>query len=196
MTMKYLLSFLILLPLFSCKNPNSSNPDEVQKQATVNEKSVEKEAILSNGEQATVPDWLEIVKNAKNKEMNPYGNHYEIESYTVLNDSLSYAVFMSSSGTCLRQELETYWDRKIRDQIEIEESCDHDLSIPTHSWKTFVFVRPTTIQVNKFTESVPDSLITKEGYLKEGVDFIEAETQIDSVITTYTITKKGEIIQN
>ena len=193
--MKYILTLLIVLFFNNCIEYKKTNQDEFQKQAINNKKSVETDTVLSNEEQATVTDWLEITKNAKNKEMNRYGNHYEIESYTVLKDSLSYAVFMISSGTCLRQELETYWNRKKRDQIEIEESCDHDLSIPKHSWKEFEFVTPTRISIKEYSETVPDSLIAEDGYLKEGYDFIEAKTKMDTIIKTFEISYDGAIIE-
>ena len=185
--MKYLLVILILFALLSCKN---------SKPSAIEENSIEKELTNIPKEQTTFPNWLETIKSIKNKERSLYGINHEINSFNELNDSLTYAIFSITDGVCLKQELETYWNKKQADHLEIGKSCDHDLSIPKHSWKEYELKTATKIQITEYTEFVPDSLITEEGYVKEGYDFVEAETKIDTIFKTYFINKQGKIISD
>lgn len=191
--MKYLLAILILLELLSCKNSKPAAIEEMQNQPVVKDNSVEKELGNLQQVQTTFPAWLETIKRTKNKEMSRYGIDHKIDSFMELNDSLSYAIFSITDGVCLKQELETYWNKNFIDHLGIGESCDHDLSIPKHSWQEYELKTPTKIHITTFTESVPDSLIDKEGYLKEGYD-LETQTKIDTTVKTYLINKDGKIV--
>ncbi|NHN27513.1 hypothetical protein FIA58_017675 [Flavobacterium jejuense] len=193
--MKHLLAILIFTQLMSCKHSKPSIIDEVNKQANSNEKNSEKALILSNEVQIVFPNWIKTIKNTKNKVWSRYGNNHEINSLNQLNDSLSYAIFSITDGVCLMSELETYWNKRKVDSLEIGKSCDHDLSLPTHSWKEYKFITTTKIKISEFTEFVPDSLITEEGHVKEGYDFIKSETKTDTIFKTYRISNEGNIIE-
>lgn len=148
--------------------------------------------VISNKTQSDYPNWLNNINKEINVELSEYGNS-KINSYTKLNDSISYAIFEFNDGVCSKHSLETYLNEKEVDQIEISVGCDHDLSIPEYEWKEYQMIEAKTIKLKKYREYVHDSMIDSNGYMKSEYDFLEADTKIDSVITFFEIQANGDI---
>ena len=89
--------------------------------------------------------------------------------------------------------MDTYLNKKEVDNLEISVGCDHDLSIPEYEWKEYELIKSKTIKLKGYREYVDGSLIDSNGYMKDGYDFLEVETKIDSVITLFQIQANGEI---
>ena len=119
----------------------------------------------------------------------------KINSYVELNDSISYAVFEFNDGVCSINYLKTFLNQKEKENIEIGLNCDHEISIPEYKWKTYEFITSERINLVEYREYVHDSMIDSNGRIKEGFDFLELETKIDSVFKLITIENNGKILK-
>ena len=146
----------------------------------------------SNKTQTEYPDWLYSINGEISEELSQYGNS-EISKYRKLNDSLSFAIIEFNTGICSQYSLDTYLNKKEIDNLEISVNCAHDLSIPEYEWKEYELLTPKTIKLKEYREYVHDSLIDSNGYMKDGYDFSEAETKIDSTVTIFEIQSNGKI---
>jgi len=120
----------------------------------------------------------------------------KIVDFKQVNDSVTFSIQELSTGTCLTSFLTTQIHNIETEELEISDECDHDLSQPKYSWKIFKFKESLIIQTTEYTEYVHDSLIDSDGFMKDGYDFIEVDTKIDSIISTYKITDKGKITKS
>ncbi|WP_053993046.1 hypothetical protein [Mangrovimonas sp. TPBH4] len=192
--MKPFIYILFLLTLFCCVKENKRT-DEVSSniQKLVEPKKVD--TIISTPQIQSVKnkeDWPKSLLTIMNEEIKNYGI-YNIDKLVTLNDSLKIILFEFNDGVCAQTNLGTYLNENEIDFMEIGIQCDHDLSIPKYEWKVFEFIAQNKFKIKEFREYVHDSLIDSNGHIKDGYDFIESETKIDSIINHYVINLNGEI---
>lgn len=147
---------------------------------------------VSTNSNSKFPIWIEKINLDINSEL---GQHQKrnIKEFNKINDSLSIYVFILNDGVCSKYSLVTFLNQNEIDNAEIGIECDQDMSIPEYKWKEFEFLSTTTFQTIEFSEHVNDSLIDNNGYIKEGYDFMESKTTIDSIIKVFEIDKTGKI---
>jgi len=138
------------------------------------------------------PDWLaQLYPNEIKLKYRTIGQ--ELTDFKKLNDSVAYCTYNQMDGVCLWSFIKTYVNKTQVDSLEIGQNCDHDLSQPTYSWKEYEFNPLNIISLTKYIESVHDSLIDKNGYVKEKYDFLESETIIDSTRQLFQVEQNGMI---
>ena len=140
------------------------------------------------------PNWLRVENQKITSNFGGSGES-KINSYVELNDSISYAVFEFNDGVCSINYLKTFLNQKEKENIEIGLNCDHEISIPEYKWKTYEFITSERINLVEYREYVHDSMIDSNGRIKEGFDFLELETKIDSVFKLITIENNGKILK-
>ncbi len=191
-----ILTFILIILISSCGQPdNSGGNKEAEPVISTNlEKHVDSSYSEENEEiESSFPDWL--IENYPTELEFEYGYtlKQEIKDYRIVNDSISYCIYQQMDGVCSRRILDTYTKQIKTDSLEIAENCDHDLSLPTYSWKEFEVKSSNIILTTEFIESVHDSLIDENGMMKKGYDFMEAETTVDTIKQVFQVNNQGLI---
>ncbi len=136
-------------------------------------------AIERPNDMANLPEWLTQL----------YPTEIRLEYQTIsqgltvyyrVNDSISYCIYDQMDGVCTRHFLQTFVHNTKKDHLEIGNNCDHDQSRPEYTWKEFEMKSPTNILTVEYKESVHDSLITTDGWLKEKYTFSDLKTVVDT----------------
>jgi len=167
--------------------------DTISKDTTKNATafSILESPLEEEAKDSQTPWWHERLA-LLNVGMGEFGK-YTFKKETKLNDSLSYLVLGLNDGICNFEYLATYLNKEEIEFVELAKGCDLDLSVPVSKWIACEFESQTSFIVKHFIEKVHDSLIAPDGYIVNGIDFIEAETTIDSTETKFTILPNGTI---
>ena len=185
-----LFGILLFLLLTGCGQDNY-NEDKVETERQITETSTQFE---KHKDSLQFPDWL----------TNLYPSELKLKHQTIVqkltdfrrvNDSVAYCTYKQMDGVCERHYLETFVHKKQRASLEIGYNCDHDLSIPTYTWKEFEVKSSNLILTNEYTESVHDSMINDNGRMKKAYSFLEAETTIDTARQVFQVDQKGMIVE-
>ena len=115
--------------------------------------------------------------------------------YKIVNDSVIYCIYKQIDGVCERYFLATLVNKKQAENLEIGYNCDHDLSRPSYTWKEFVIKSSNIILTAEYTESVHDSLMDENGWMKKEYDFLDAEKLVDTARQVFQIDQQGSIIE-
>jgi len=202
--MRYYLIISILLLFFNCKNFKEKKTLLKDKVHQINNDTTHSNNLLNQDTssirdkevkkviKSKYPRWIEDFNLDINKVLAQYGNS-EIDNYVKLNDSLSYATFIFHSGVCSEYTLYTYLHKREVDNIDVKSNCDMDLSATEYESKDYEIISSKIIRLKEYREYVDDSLIDPNGSIKNGLDFLEVDTKIDSVITSYIIKGTGVI---
>uniref|UniRef100_UPI00261011D4 hypothetical protein n=1 Tax=uncultured Maribacter sp. TaxID=431308 RepID=UPI00261011D4 len=198
-TMRNIYVLLILIIISSCKN----NGKRVELDKTDTRKTTQNDSFPSLNSEAVKevsetftnskePKWLTELYPREFK-IGPMTINQTIDNIETINDSLIYITYGQSDGVCNLGYLVTFLNKQKRDSLLITDICDHELSIPTYSWKESALINRTKVVVMDYKESVIDSMLDLEGKIKNNLDFLEAETKIDSTLTEFKIDEVGRI---
>jgi hypothetical protein len=141
---------------------------------------------------ADFPHWLQILYPPGSTYYDP---EQKLTAFKSINDSLAYCTLAQMDGVCTIQLLISFYNKTKIDSLEIGHSCDHDQSYPSYTWKEFSIDQENTIITTEYNESVHDSLVGIDGWIKENYDFSEAATKIDSTRQVFKIDKTGLIFE-
>jgi len=75
---------------------------------------------------------------------------------------------VQEGGVCMFGYLTVFVDKKEVKNRMIAEGCDQDFGNPKHSYVDYELIRNNLILSTKSVERVPDSLLDKDGQMKEG----------------------------
>jgi hypothetical protein len=182
-----------VLFLASCANHTAETkaiqPDSISQQ------EVHQASLSQKVNSDTIPGWL---KEMYNKSFTQYTEEvrHEAEAFTVINDSVSYCIVTVYTSTCARKMIVTLVHRKQKQEAEIFEGCDSDLSYGSYSWTEFSMQDKQHFIITAYTESVADSLLNDQGWIKDAAnkDRLELDTKTDSVKRRLSVTGSGEIV--
>lgn len=192
--MKNPLIIILIILISGCNNLKKKTVDIIPEKVKNESNKTKITTTFSNESNSKFPNWINKINSDINDELGQYQNN-DIEEFNELNDSLSTCVFVFNDGVCSKYSLATYLNQKEIESIVIGIECDHDMSTPKYKWQEFEFLSATTIRTIAYSEYVHDSLVDAKGYIKEGYDFMESETKIDSIIKIFEINKIGKIIE-
>ncbi len=158
--MKFILIILTTF-LFACNN----KPKEIPQSIPV-EKKIENEVSTSTkippfkiiNSSSTLPVWISNLYN-KTEETDYYKITHEVIQFNIINDSLSSCIINSNDGICAKYFLATQLSKKEIDFIELAEDCDHEQSIPEHSWSEYKIINSKKVNTTEYNEFIPDSLL-------------------------------------
>jgi len=195
--------FLILIIISSCKSKtestelNKTEPpcviknDFSQKPNSYVEIKIP-EILVPPAIDSEKPKWL-VELYPKELKMGAITINQTIDNFEIINDSLIYITFDKSDGVCSLRYLITFLNKQKIDSLHISDMCDHELSIPTYSWKESAIINQRNIIVKDYQESVIDSMLNANGNIKNNLDFLEVETILDSTLTEFKIDITGQI---
>ncbi len=190
--MKLLNIIITILILAGCGQVNQKENLDVSEEQHQNSESVIH--LEKQQENSKFPDWLtQLYPTELKLDYQTIGQ--ELISFQIINDSVTYCIYKQMDGACERNLVVSFVDRMQKEELEIGNNCDHDLSRPSHSWKNFELKSSNIILTTQFTESVHDSLIDEDGWMKKEYDFLEAKTTVDTGIQVFQINQQGLIIE-
>lgn len=143
---------------------------------------------------ARFPHWLSVLYPSEVSSKNQVLGQ-RLVNFREMNDSVAYCIYEQLDGVCSRQFLATYVRRERRDSLEIGHICDHDQSVPTYTWKEFGVHEPHRIWTNEYKESVADSLINEQGFMKEGHDHLNVGRRVDTLRREFQIDPRGRVLE-
>lgn len=164
----------------------TENKDEHDQQIT------ETIAVQRSIDTANFPEWLTQL----------YPSEIRLEYQTIsqgltayyrVNDSISYCIYEQMDGVCTGHFIQTFMHMNKKDHLEIGNNCDHDQARPEYTWKEFEIISSNEILTIEYKESVHDSLITTDGWLKEKYTFSEVKTVVDTTSQLFQIDESGMI---
>ncbi|MCB9168887.1 MAG: hypothetical protein H6597_03155 [Flavobacteriales bacterium] len=111
-----------------------------------------------------------------------------------LNDSVTYTIFESGDGVCLRQWVEVFLEGHRTDSLEIYRGCDHDNAIPVYFYRTYTDLSSGVFELCDYREWADSTLLDSEGNFREGSDFLNAKTYADSLCREVRVLESGMIV--
>ena len=185
-----LLGIIIIIALTGCGQVNQEG-NKVETAPQPPETVTQPENRKDNSK---LPDWLtQLYPHEIKLDYQTVGQ--ELADFKTVNDSVAYCTYKQMDGVCERHFLATYVNKNLKNNLEIGHNCDHDLSIPSYTWKEFAIKSQDIILTTEYTESVHDSLIDENGRMKKEYDFLEAETTVDTARQVFQVAQQGQIIE-
>ena len=184
---KYLVrfsSYLLMLAgvsIFSnCAGPDKESPDQV-----------------NSKEEAPSTEWLRTMYMKLIDSTLFNTESLRVVHFSQLNDSASYCILQLQDEMCTTTFLATQINKNNKQIGQLDENCDGDLSQPEYTWSTYQYdsLRHTFI-TTEFVESAKPEYLTEENgekRFKDGYNFDNAKTTIDSMRITRTVLPDGTI---
>lgn len=122
-----------------------------------------------------------------------YSMTQKLTYFKVLNDSITYCIYETDDGVCLRTNLATQKYQGEFEDKEIAYSCDQDQSMPGYRWTTFRIIPEHAILSTQYSAFIVDSLWSEESGIKDNRFFDDCPHNLDSNIYQFTVTATGEI---
>jgi hypothetical protein len=185
-----LLGIIIIIALTGCGQVNQEE-NGVETAPQLPETFTQPENHKDNSK---FPDWLTQLYPTEIK-LDYQTIRQALADFKTVNDSVVYCIYRQMDGVCEGHFLATYVNKEPKDSIEIGHNCDHDLSIPSYTWKEFAIKSSDIILTTEYTESVHDSLIDENGWMKKEYIFLEAETTVDTARQVFQVDQQGQIIE-
>jgi hypothetical protein len=184
------LGIIIIIALTGCGQVTQEE-NKIETVQRFSDPSVESGSSKDNSK---YPNWLiQLYPNEIKLDYQTIGQ--ELTGFKAVNDSVVYCTYMQMDGVCERHFLATYLKKQPKDSLEVGHNCDHDQSKPTYSWQEFAMKSSNIILTTEYTESVHDSLIDKDGWMKQEYSFSDVERTVDMVRSMFKVDQKGMIIE-
>jgi hypothetical protein len=185
-----------LLFLVSCAGPSAEK--KLAQTDSLIFKEMQKTALFPKKEvPEVIPSWLTQMFNKDTTSQYMMEIHQQVDEFAIVNDSVSYCILLISDGTCGKRQLVTLVNRQKRKDIQIAVECTGDQSHGSYEWTEFTRNGIRDFEITRYEESVADSLLDKDGWIKQGIEneIIELNTRTDSSKRWLTVNDAGDIIE-
>ncbi len=188
--------FLVLL-LFSACNPRVQTSQEKPLAAADKSPTIKNAKTSAEIEKPDpFPQWLVDHYPAEKLVNEYYSLEQSIQSYTIINDSLTYCIYMQNDGICAFQYLVSFINRSPRTEVKIAHGCDQSIYDTEYIWLEFEEHSIGEFLLRRIRESVLPVYIDSSGAIIDGKDNMQVETRLDTLRIALKIKPDGQLLRD